>query len=53
MSWAAAGYVLAVVLCFYVLAVVCDDYLCPAIEIFCERFDIPDHVAGELLYSAL
>jgi Ca2+/Na+ antiporter len=62
MSWAGVGFVVVILLCFYALAVVCDDYLCtassvvrghqltfvvgPAIEIFCEKFAIPDHVAG-------
>ena len=31
---------------FLALAIVCDDYLVPSIEVFCERMKIPDEAAG-------
>eukprot|EP00620_Florenciella_sp_RCC1587_P002846 CAMPEP_0182591892 /NCGR_PEP_ID=MMETSP1324-20130603/74796_1 /TAXON_ID=236786 /ORGANISM="Florenciella sp., Strain RCC1587" /LENGTH=244 /DNA_ID=CAMNT_0024809239 /DNA_START=1 /DNA_END=731 /DNA_ORIENTATION=+ len=36
---------------FCALAIVCDDYLCPAIEEICERLQIPDDVAGATLLA--
>ena len=33
------------------LAIVCDEYLCPAIEEICERLQIPDDVAGATLLA--
>ena len=45
-----AGIVLlnmfVLVCCFLALAVICDDYLVPPIEHFCERYQIPDEAAG-------
>jgi hypothetical protein len=32
--------------CFLALAIICDDYLVPPIEHFCETYDIPDEAAG-------
>jgi Fe-S cluster biogenesis protein NfuA len=32
--------------CFLALAIICDDYLVPPIEHFCERYQIPDEAAG-------
>jgi hypothetical protein len=31
---------------FIALAIICDDYLVPPIEFFCERYQIPDEAAG-------
>ena len=31
---------------FIGLAVVCDDYFVPALEVICETWDIPEDVAG-------
>ena len=31
---------------FYLMSIVCDDYLLPAVDAICERFHIPDDVAG-------
>ena len=31
---------------FVALAIVCDDYLVPAIEVLCERWKIPEDAAG-------
>jgi Ca2+/Na+ antiporter len=31
---------------FLALAIICDDYLVPPIELFCERYHIPDEAAG-------
>ena len=39
-------FLLLILLVFVALAIVCDDYLCEAIEILCNRFSIPDDVAG-------
>ena len=33
-------------LLFIGLAIVCDDYLCPAIEELCTRMKVPDEAAG-------
>ena len=33
-------------LCFLALAIICDDYLVPPIELFCEKYNIPDEAAG-------
>ena len=40
-----------VLLCFVALAIVCDDYLCPALEVICKRHSIPDHVAAASLLA--
>jgi K+-dependent Na+/Ca+ exchanger-like protein len=37
---------------FYVLALVCEEFLVPAINILCERTGIPDDVAGATLLAA-
>ena len=31
---------------FLALAIVCDDFMVPSIEIFCRRWKIPDEAAG-------
>ena len=31
---------------FLALAIICDDFLVPPIEHFCEKYDIPDEAAG-------
>merc|ERR1719191_1860847 len=36
---------------FYVMAVVCDDYLVPAVDVICEVFHIPEDVAGATLMA--
>jgi len=36
---------------FYVMSVVCDDFLMPAVDSICERFKIPDDVAGATLVA--
>ena len=33
-------------MCFLALAIICDDFLVPPIELFCERYNIPDEAAG-------
>ena len=43
------GYVLLIVgllAIFWALAVVVEDYFVPALNIMCEKFSIPDDVAG-------
>jgi|EP00927_Polykrikos_kofoidii_P065302 K+-dependent Na+/Ca+ exchanger-like protein len=35
-----------IVYMFYVMAAVCDDYLVPAVDIICNRFHVPEDVAG-------
>ena len=32
---------------FYLMSVVCDDYLLPAVDAISARFHIPDDVAGQ------
>ena len=41
-----------VVYMFYGLAHVCEDFLVPALELLCERYNIPDDVAGATLLAA-
>eukprot|EP00329_Picozoa_sp_Boothbay-MS584-11_P002191 22078_1 len=36
----------ALLMCFLALAIICDDFLVPPIELFCERYNIPDEAAG-------
>jgi len=36
---------------FLALAIVCDEYLCPAIDIICELKQIPDDLAGATLLA--
>mmetsp|Transcript_42834 Transcript_42834/g.79849 ORF Transcript_42834/g.79849 Transcript_42834/m.79849 type:complete len:389 (+) Transcript_42834:21-1187(+) len=36
---------------FYLMSVVCDDYLLPAVDAMSERFHIPDDVAGATLVA--
>ena len=33
-------------MCFLALAIICDDFLVPPIEYFCEHYEIPDEAAG-------
>ena len=39
-------------LTFLALALVCDEHMCPAIEALCERFEIPDDIAGTCVARA-
>ena len=43
---------IAVLYMFYGLAHVCEDFLVPALIILCERFNIPEDVAGATLLAA-
>ena len=36
---------------FLALAIICDDFLCPPIDVLCERFSIPDDIAGATLLA--
>jgi len=36
---------------FVALALVCDDFLCPAIEAICEHFNVPEDIAGASLLA--
>jgi sodium/potassium/calcium exchanger 5 len=36
----------ALLMCFLALAIICDDFLVPPIELFCDRYRIPDEAAG-------
>ena len=44
--------VLVVMYMFYGLAHVCEDFLVPALEIMCEKHNIPEDVAGATLLAA-
>eukprot|EP00756_Hemistasia_phaeocysticola_P038915 Hpha_TRINITY_DN16789_c0_g4::TRINITY_DN16789_c0_g4_i1::g.80391::m.80391 len=44
-GWASL-WILLLLIDFFSLAVVCDAHLVPAIEVICERWKIPDAVAG-------
>ena len=48
---AVIGLLLAVLVCFVALAILCDDYLCPALEFVCAKFKLPDHVAAASLLA--
>lgn len=37
---------------FYLMSVVCDDYLLPAVDAISARFHIPDDVAGSTAVQA-
>jgi len=48
----AAYYWWAIILyMFYVMSIVCDDYLVPAVDCICEKMGIPDDVAGATLIA--
>jgi len=48
----AAYYWWAIILyMFYVMSIVCDDYLVPAVDCICEKMRIPDDVAGATLVA--
>jgi len=40
-----------IVYMFYVMSIVCDDYLVPAVDCICEKLHIPDDVAGATLIA--
>jgi len=50
---APAAYIwwLIILYMFYVMSMVCDDFLIPAVNVICERYDIPDDVAGATLLA--
>lgn len=35
---------------FYTLCIICDEYLVPAVEVFIKQFKVPEEVAGTLQY---
>jgi Ca2+/Na+ antiporter len=43
---------LTIILCFYGLATVCEDYYVPALKIMCLKYNIPDAVAGSTFMAA-
>lgn len=47
-----AVWVVCILLLFYAMALVCEEFLVPAINIVCERTGIPDDVAGATLLAA-
>ena len=47
--WGVAIEVLAVVISFWALSIVCDDYLAVTLETICYRFELPNEVAGASL----
>jgi len=48
---AAYWWWLLILYMFYVMAVVCDDYLVPTVDIMCERWAITEDVAGATLMA--
>lgn len=38
--------VVVIILCFYGLSIVCDEFLVPALEVICDKFLIAEDVAG-------
>jgi K+-dependent Na+/Ca+ exchanger-like protein len=36
---------------FYIMSVICDDYLVPTIDVICAKFQIPEDVAGATLMA--
>ena len=45
--WCSTGVDIGMLIFVFLgLAIVCDDYLCPAIDILCARLRIPDEAAG-------
>ena len=53
-GFGAIAYILGVMYTFAGLAVVCDEYFVPALEVLAERLDVSDDVAGAtLMVSAL
>jgi len=46
------AYILGVMYTFAGLAVVCDEYFVPALEVLAERLDVSDDVAGATLMAA-
>jgi len=47
-----AVWVILIIYLFYALAMVCEEFLVPAINIVCEKTGIPDDVAGATLLAA-
>lgn len=47
-----AVWVILIIYLFYMLALVCEEFLVPAINIVCEKTGIPDDVAGATLLAA-
>jgi len=43
---------LTVVICFWGLAIVCEDYYVPALSLLCQNYNIPDAVAGATFMAA-
>lgn len=37
---------LFLLLTFYTLCIICDEYLVPAVEVFIKQFKVPEEVAG-------
>jgi len=50
-AFAAYGWWILILYMFFIMAVVCDDYLVPAVDIICERWSIPEDVAGATLMA--
>ena len=44
--------VLGMMVCFWGLATVCEEFFVPALNLVCEKFNIPDDVAGATLMAA-
>lgn len=47
-----AVHVLIACYCFWLLAIVCDDYFVPAIELMCKKLQVKEDVAGATFMAA-
>ena len=44
--------ILASLMSLWGMAHICEDYFCPALHVFCVRWNVPDSVAGSLVMAA-
>ncbi|KAL5247803.1 hypothetical protein ACHWQZ_G019631 [Mnemiopsis leidyi] len=45
-------YIIAIIILFIAIAVVCDDYFVPSLEVICQRLDLSEDVAGATFMAA-
>lgn len=43
-------YFILLFIVFYALWILCDEFLVPTVEVFIKQFDVPEEVAGRLLF---
>lgn len=51
-SWGIIFYIIGVVYMFIALAIICDEFFVPALEVISEKWDLSDDVAGATLMAA-